>query len=135
MTAYTLGSAARATGVAKSTIYRAIKSGRISATRTDTKDWAIEPAELHRVFPPVATPDSVSVERGATDAAQVAELNQRASMAEQRLSEMKAMLDDIRLDRDAWRDAFRQEQAVTKQLTLAAPAAPPARRSWWRRAG
>ena len=141
MTTHTLGSAAKATGVAKSTIYRAIKSGRISATRTDTKDWAIDPAELHRVFPPAATPDSVPVERGATDAAH-AELNQRASVADQRLSELKVMLDDMRQDRDHWRDAFRQEQTVTKQLALAAPMttpapapAPAARSWWWRRAG
>ena len=50
---YTLGMAARATGLSKSTIYRAIKDGRISATRTDALSFAIDPAEFHRVFPPV----------------------------------------------------------------------------------
>jgi hypothetical protein len=48
-----LGKAAAAAGVSKSTILRAIVSHRISAAKTDTGDWAIDPAELHRVFPPV----------------------------------------------------------------------------------
>jgi hypothetical protein len=52
---YTLGTAARATGLSKSTIHRAIKAGRVSAGRSDTGDYAIDPAELHRVFPPVDT--------------------------------------------------------------------------------
>src|SRR5437660_12489472 len=48
---YTLGMAARATGSSKSSIYRAIKAGRISAGRTDAGQWDIDPAALHRVFP------------------------------------------------------------------------------------
>ena len=50
---YTLGIAARGTGPSKSTIHRAIKAGRVSAGRSDTGDYAIDPADLHRVFPPV----------------------------------------------------------------------------------
>jgi hypothetical protein len=46
-----LGQAARATGKAKPTIARAIQTGRISASRSDDGSWAIEPAELHRVYP------------------------------------------------------------------------------------
>jgi hypothetical protein len=49
---YTLGQAARAAGVSKTTLHRAIKSGRISAARDDAGGYAIDPAELHRVFPP-----------------------------------------------------------------------------------
>src|SRR3954464_9102428 len=50
--AYTLGTAAKATGRGKTTIYRAIKSGKISATRHEDGSYTIDPAELHRVFPP-----------------------------------------------------------------------------------
>ena len=49
-----LSEAAAATGVNRSTIYRAWKAGRVSATRTETGQIEIEPAELFRVFPPVA---------------------------------------------------------------------------------
>jgi hypothetical protein len=51
---YTLGQAARGTGKAKSTISRDIKSGKLSATRNADGSVTIEPAELHRVHPPVA---------------------------------------------------------------------------------
>lgn len=51
---YTLGTAARAAGVSKSTIHRAIKRGTISARSKDAGGYEIDPAELHRVFPPVS---------------------------------------------------------------------------------
>ena len=40
---YTLGQAARATGKGKSTIFKAIKSGKISAEKDDHGRWSIEP--------------------------------------------------------------------------------------------
>jgi hypothetical protein len=49
---YTLASAATACGVNKSTILRAIKAGKISGTRDEHNEWHVEPAELHRVYPP-----------------------------------------------------------------------------------
>ena len=52
---YTAGEAATATGLNTATITRAIKKGRISATKSDTGAWQIDPAELHRVFPPLAS--------------------------------------------------------------------------------
>ena len=51
---HTLGTAAKATGLNRSTVLRAIKSGKISATKNEHGEWQIDPAELHRVFPPVA---------------------------------------------------------------------------------
>src|SRR3954453_10769951 len=46
-----LRQAAKEAGVAKTTLIRALKSGRLSAQKNDLGDWAIDPAELHRVFP------------------------------------------------------------------------------------
>ena len=52
--------AAQATGVNRSTILRAMKSGRISGQRDATRAWSVEAVELHRVFPPAeATPRAV----------------------------------------------------------------------------
>jgi hypothetical protein len=51
---YTLGTAAKATGKAKSTILKAIRSGKISASKNESQEWSIDPSELHRVFPPVS---------------------------------------------------------------------------------
>lgn len=46
-----LSQAARLTGRSKSTIGRAIKSGRLSATRNEDGTFGINPAELLRAFP------------------------------------------------------------------------------------
>jgi hypothetical protein len=48
---YTLGQAARAVGMSKTSIFRSIKAGRISGTKDEFGQWCIEPCELHRVYP------------------------------------------------------------------------------------
>jgi excisionase family DNA binding protein len=66
---HTPSSAARATGVTKSTIYRAIKTGRLPAHQLHNGKYAIYPADLRCVFPSappvpraagVASPNSAS---------------------------------------------------------------------------
>ena len=47
----TLGEAARLTGLGKTTVARAIKAGRLSATRTAIGSYEIDPAELARCYP------------------------------------------------------------------------------------
>ena len=60
--AYTLGQAAKAANVSKTTIQRAIKSGRLSATRRDDGSYDIDPAELRRAFPAVTPESNVTAE-------------------------------------------------------------------------
>lgn len=50
---HTLSTAAKATGLSRSTISKAIKSGKISASKNESGQYAIDPSELHRVYPPV----------------------------------------------------------------------------------
>ena len=52
--AYSLREAAEAVGKGKPAILKAIQSGKISAQKDEHGEWQIEPAELHRVYPPVA---------------------------------------------------------------------------------
>ncbi len=47
----TLNKAAQTCGHSKSTLLDAIRSGRLSAPKDDRGRYAIDPAELHRVFP------------------------------------------------------------------------------------
>ena len=54
---YTLAEAATAAGVYKSTVLRAIKSGKISGAKNEMGEWIVEPVELQRVYPPVARSD------------------------------------------------------------------------------
>jgi hypothetical protein len=74
---YTLTSAATATGLNRTTVLRAIKSGKISGTKDEHGEWHIEPAELHRVYPPVAQRDASQQYAPAEDA----ELRMRAPQA------------------------------------------------------
>ena len=53
-----LGEAARLAGTSKTTLSRAIKAGRLSATRKDDGGYQIDPAELSRVF--TVTPETVT---------------------------------------------------------------------------
>src|SRR6516162_2840810 len=48
---YTLGDAARATGLNKTAILKAIRSGKVSSVKDEHGQWRIEPCELHRVYP------------------------------------------------------------------------------------
>ena len=49
---YSVPQAADVAGVNKSIVFRAIKGGKVSATRNECDHSLIEPAELHRVYPP-----------------------------------------------------------------------------------
>jgi uncharacterized protein YPO0396 len=118
---YTLGTAAKATGKAKSTILRAVKSGAISATKAHDGSYEIEPSELHRVFPPngaqqVASNDAQPhEEHSATIRLEVLEAERQRER-----DQMQATIDDLRARLD------RSEDRIT--ALLAAPKKP---RSWW----
>jgi hypothetical protein len=107
---YTLGEAAKAAGKSKTTIHRALKSGKVSASKTDSGAYAIEPAELHRVFPPVST--GRNTERSAwndlehqrddqgTLRIQLESIEKERERERQQLQET---ITDLREDRDRWR--------------------------------
>ena len=159
MASYTLGMAAQATGTAKSTIYRAIKAGRLSGTRTETGEWSIDPAELARVFPLIALP-------GVTPATTDAAAKERDATTDILVASLRATIDALTSERDFLRTTLANEQAghaatqvahaatqsahaTTQRLLLPAPAKPvkqgatPAgedatdagtpRNRWWRR--
>ena len=52
---YSLSEAAKASGKSKSTLTRAIDKGKISASKDEHGRYQIEPTELHRVYPAVAS--------------------------------------------------------------------------------
>lgn len=104
---YTLGEAAKATGKSKATISKAIKSGRVSAIKDDTGTFQIDPAELHRVYPPTS---SIEQEETASKPAPnttndvlIRELQARLDAAHERLTDKETVISDLREDRDKWR--------------------------------
>ncbi len=76
---YTLGEAAIACGKSKSTLSKAIKSGKISAFKNDNGAFEIEPSELFRLYPPTPPPieqntiETVGVEQKETPTRVVAD--------------------------------------------------------------
>ena len=135
---YTLGQAAKAVGMSKTSILRSIKAGRISAGRDEFGQWAIEPCELHRVYP--ALTDDTGTGNGTGERAvtggetAVAEANARAALAEARLFDFKSMLDDTHEQRDRWQQQAERlaALAITDQRKEPAPAQPQSRRRWLR---
>ncbi len=112
---YTLGEAAKAVGKSKTTLHRAIKSGKISASKADDGSYAIEPSELHRLFPKVT--DEISAEPlHRNDREQQSDdsgtLRIQLEMLEKERERERALLQetiaDLREDRDKWR-----QQATT----------------------
>jgi hypothetical protein len=134
---YTLGQAATC-GMSKTSVLRSIKAGRISAGRDELGQWAIEPCELHRVYPPLTDENDTgngTGERGATggDTALV-EANARASLLEQRISDLRTILDDMRGQRDDFREQRNawQRQAEASQRALSDQREKAAAAQSWR---
>ena len=148
MAGLSLREAAQQARTSKSTILRAIQSGRLSAARTDDGGYSIDPAELCRVYPPRPDAPDQSADQSAghgatsslTDAA--TELRIRNAQLEAGFNALKAILEaekkhleEVREDRDRW-------AAQAERLALPAPDMPhsqpqgPARRglfSWMTR--
>ena len=123
---YTLGQAAKVTGKSKMTIQRAIKSGKISAIRKEDNSYNIDPAELHRVFPPVSESDTQDRNELQTDTPSDTRLLRReieirdekisalGAEREQERRTLKTTIEDLREDRDRWRA---QAEQATRLLT------------------
>ena len=109
---YTLGQAAKATGLSKPTISEAIKKGRISAQKNESGSFEIDPAELHRVYPPVNTKPPISEhEQTQETVSENTQLKAKVDALGELLEQVKTERDDLRKDRDHWR------QQATNLLT------------------
>lgn len=136
----TLRQAAELTGKSKSTLTRAIKSGRLSASRDAEGMYFIDPAELARAYP-LERPDAQHDARhGAPrndetepdDAAilrlklslLVDERDRERTAAEREREQLAATVADLRMRLD------RAEQRIT---ALISNQEPKKKYSWWRR--
>ena len=126
----TLGQAAKVAGVSKSTISKALSSGKMSAADKTDAGYKIDPSELFRVFP-VPNRENSPHERLETllgnpaNTNENSELRLKLNLANERLAdkektigELKADKEELKGERDAWR-----EQA--QRLTLPHPVKMP----------
>lgn len=140
MAGLSLRQAAQEAGTSKSTILRAIQSGRLSAARTEDGGYSIDPAELFRVYPPKSEIVAVdqSADRGEGQGApekatpDATEVRIRNAQLEAEINALKAILEterkraeELREERDRW-------AAQAERLALPAPAPTPIpQRGWW----
>lgn len=138
MSPLSLGQAAKLAGVGKTTISRAIASGRLSAARNGDGGYAIDPSELARVYtieldPKTGEPIAAtrSAERDTTQAgtasleqSERSELQSLLAVLEERIDGLKSTVDAERrradaaeADRDRW-----ASQAEKIAALLPAPA-------------
>jgi hypothetical protein len=107
---YSLVSAAAACGINRSTVLRAIKAGKILAQRDAQAAWEIVPAELHRVFPPVATANGGDAPGNTGETALLRTV----------VDDLGAQVEDLKIDRDRWHEAY-----VATQRMLPSPLPEP----------
>lgn len=115
----TMGEAAKEAGISKATLSRAIKNGRVSATRNDKGGYDIDPAELFRVYPRNTATGSAngSMKQGATPVSTPDEtpaLRAEIEGLRAQLALMQSHADDLKEQRDGW-----QKQAEGSQRLLA----------------
>lgn len=147
MSFLTLSQAAKAISKSKSTLNRAIKSGRLSAVRNEDGTFSIDPSELARAFPQNA-PERASmvhhelaVERpGTEDSNKVFMLEQLLEKEREALAREREVSADLKEDRDRWRAQATgllsdlrtaQEKAAPASSSEALPS--PQQKGFWKR--
>jgi len=129
-----LKEAARLTGKNQSTIHRAMKKNKLSYTVNDDGERVIDVAELNRVFQ-INTNESSArndnddlqarVEEIARLRLQLESEQEKQGVFRERLEEKNSIIEDMRLDRDKWRNQA-EKLLITDQR-----AKQPKKRSWW----
>lgn len=136
---YSLSEAAKATGKNKTTIQRAIKSGKISASKGDGGSYQIEPSELHRVFPPVVaqrdTQHPLSNDTQQTELSlhnsglsRILELEKELAVAHERASGLEAQKDHMA---DTISDLRKRLDSSESRIIALLSDSRPKRSSWW----
>ena len=113
---FTLGQAAKATGLSKTAIARAIKSGRLSGTKSETGEYQIDPAGLSRVYPVTVTSDWNTEQQATPKDAKG--LRGQADLWQELLRQVENERDDLRRRLDN-SEAAREREAEEREKAAA----------------
>jgi hypothetical protein len=124
----TLTEAAAWAGKSRTTIFKAIRRGRISATKNRDGEWLIDPAELARVYEPAEAVNAVNVAPSVEGVYQdiggeLAMLRQVNALLLEQVNDLKTQREDLKADRDHWRSHAEAQTRLPDSQ----------RRSWWQR--
>ncbi len=126
----TLTEAAKWAGVTRPTIFKALKSGKLSGQKDDAGEWRIDPAELERVYQP-GKQGNVSGNTGLS----VPDIAEAIAAKDREIALLQDALADARVQRDRAMDlAASQMRLLTHQQEQEASAAPRTglRLGWFR---
>ena len=103
---HTAGTAAKVVGKTKSTITKAIASGKLSAIKNDNGAWEIDASELYRVYPPTPL-ETVEIEQNDT-LKEMGGNSKEIETLERLLKAAEEQIYDLKTDRDEWRKQANQ---------------------------
>lgn len=150
MSFLTLSQAAKSISKSKSTLNRAIKSGRLSAIRNEDGTFSIDPSELARAFPqnaperaPLVHHEAHSERPGTEASSKIAMLEQLLEREREALTREREVSADLKEDRDRWRaqatgllsDLRTAQEKTTSAVSLEVLPSTQPKRLWKRLLG
>ena len=111
-----LTKAAEEVGISRSALFKAIKNGRVSASKNDKGEFLIDPSELFRVYQPV---NKVNVN--------LYQPSQQQGIAKEavEISLLKQLLKQVESERDDLRRRLDDEAQERRKLTMLLTHQPP----------
>ena len=132
----TLGQAAKETGLSKPSISKAIKTGRLSAVKTENGEYQIDPVELFRVYPVTSKPkadtlqeETLSLPNGLQAALDA--MRELLGQVEGERDDLRRRLDEEAADRRASAEEVRRLTLLITHQAKPEPAIKPSTVSPW----
>lgn len=125
------GEAAKRTGKSVPTITRAIKSGKISAEKTGSGGYLIDPSEIFRAFPPVTTGSDETPPMLGDETPIVTPVD--TLFLQEKLSSLEAALAEAKAERDEWRDQAKRLAMALPAPKAIAPEKAGQKQGFWKR--
>lgn len=120
---YTLKEAAEAVGLGKPALLKQIQRGKLSATRDPLGRWRIDPAELHRVYPP----------KGEIEQWETHNASMELVAARTKLEALERENRDLRETLQRETANLQEERDHWRKMALSLLPAPETRLPWWKR--
>ena len=132
----TLGQAAKETGLSKPSISKAIKTGRLSAVKTENGEYQIDPVELFRVYPVTSKPKADTLQKetlGLPNGLQAAldAMRELLGQVEGERDDLRRRLDEEAADRRASAEEVRRLTLLITHQSKPEPAIKPPAVSPW----
>ena len=127
----TLGQAAKHAGVSKSYLSKLIHTGKITAERQPNGEFRIDPSELDRIPELRSQGRTENSPRERSDTQENTGWERERDLLMMLLHDREHQIQDLRQERDAWRQQAERAQQ-TLLLTTGEKKEEPKLKRWWR---